>query len=142
MGQLNLDEQLFFDRLGGRLSPGLDRAAEAIARRMRNLVDTPFPPASRPGNPPHKRSGNLQDKIQVVKSGPLSRQIGSAANYAIYLELGTGERASDIRKTKNYRPGRRQGAGMYRRPFVVKSLMQSKSEIRREMSTSEPQTVA
>lgn len=38
---------------------GLDDAGRQIAAKARQDLSKPFPPASRPGEPPHKRTGAL-----------------------------------------------------------------------------------
>lgn len=87
----------------------LDTAADAIASRQRQFLSTPYPPASTPGESPHRRSGDLKSNVQVVKPGPLVRQIGSNTPYAAFLEVGTSKMAP--------------------RPWALKSLMESQQDI-------------
>ena len=142
MGELNWNGDGFMEWVGERYGQRLDVAAEAVAQRMRDLVSEPFPPASKPGDPPHKRTGTLQQSIHWTAPSPLVRQIGSSAPYALYLEFGTGERATDIKRTGQYRPGFRQNAGMYRRPFVLRSLVECMGEIRQIVIEGELSAVA
>lgn len=38
---------------------GLDAAGEALVEKYQRMLNVPYPPASRPGQPPHRRSGGL-----------------------------------------------------------------------------------
>ena len=83
----------------------LGMAAEYVATKQREYLSEDFPPVSRRGQPPHRRTGHLQAEVQVVKPAILVRLIGSNAEYAAALEL------------------------KYQRPFLLKSLMQSRDQI-------------
>lgn len=48
------------DKLGLALVRGLDDAGAIAVRSERDLLAVPGPPASAKGDPPHRRSGNLQ----------------------------------------------------------------------------------
>lgn len=48
------------DRLAAAMARGMDDAGRLAVDSAKDQLDTPFPPASRPGQPPHRRSGNLQ----------------------------------------------------------------------------------
>lgn len=67
------------------------RAGRVIAKRMtkviKDSIDTAYPPASRPGQPPHRRSGTLKGKTKVIwRDGKL---IVQTTQVGIYLEGGT-----------------------------------------------------
>lgn len=84
----------------------LTRATLLVQRHARELVNVPGPtkthpenPPSAPGEPPHKRTGNLQNSIQaelptmlelVGRVGlPLHDGGGVSLAYGRWLELGT-----------------------------------------------------
>lgn len=76
---------------------GLREAGEASAQVFRQRVDTPYPPASSPGGPPHKRSGALSRSItsRVDSVGGPTLHVGvfpgaEAVSYARCLQKGTG----------------------------------------------------
>ena len=79
-----------------KLTPRLQRAGEAIRDMQKSLVSTPYPPASTGGNPPHRRSGNLQreiacDEVQLQGTSLVIHNFVPEAlvPYAIFLEHGT-----------------------------------------------------
>ena len=64
---------------------------EAVAD-MKNLVSVHFPPASLPNEPPHMRTGNLQDRIDM-KINFREVEVGVyGVPYAHALEYGYGPR--------------------------------------------------
>ena len=66
--------------------------AEELAKEIRKAISTPYPPASRPGRPPHMRTGKLLRSVKVVRTLLGARvQIGKGLPgfYASYLEYGT-----------------------------------------------------
>lgn len=83
----------------------LEMAAQYVATKQREYLRQDFPPVSKRGESPHRRTGHLQAEVQVVKPGPLQRLVGSNAEYAAALEL------------------------KYERPFLLKSLMQNQDRI-------------
>ena len=66
--------------------------AEQLAKEIREMISVPYPPASRPGKPPRRRSGKLLRSVKVVRTATGARvQIGKGLPglYASYLEYGT-----------------------------------------------------
>lgn len=76
----------------------LDELAEQIVADVRDRIDVSFPPASDPGESPHRRSGRLRDLVSsdVEQDGPSLTMLTvlSAAPYSIYLESGTAHMAA------------------------------------------------
>ena len=71
---------------------GMEAAGKSFVYHIRSSINKPFPPASAPGEPPHKRSGNLQAAVDYwVKKGKLELDIGVNidAPYWSDLEFGT-----------------------------------------------------
>ncbi len=72
-------------------------AAETLEREVRARVGDPYPPASAPGQPPHRRTGALQRSIQgFVKPLAMKIRVGLsiAAPYAKFLQRGTTRMAA------------------------------------------------
>ena len=58
------------------------------------MIGKPYPPSSSEGEPPHRRSGNLQRSITIkFNKTPTSLEVkvGSKAKYAMDLEMGTSK---------------------------------------------------
>jgi HK97 gp10 family phage protein len=110
MGQLTWNGDAYLAYVAEVFDDRLGSAAEVIATAMRNNLSTDYPPASSPGESPHRRRGNLQAEVHVEKPGPLVRRIGSSVKYAAFLELGTRKMAA--------------------RPFLLKSLMEQSDQLR------------
>lgn len=77
-----------------KVSGAVPALASAMQRDLRAVIDTPYPPASRPGKPPHKRTGYLQSHAVVkgtpVAPGGFARIVIRAPEYGMfYLEQGT-----------------------------------------------------
>lgn len=76
-----------------------DQVTKEMTTALRKVLKKPFPPASRPGNPPHKRTGFLQGNTVVSRKG---RNIFvRTPTYGIFLDGGTSRMAARpfIRKT-------------------------------------------
>lgn len=102
-------------KLERKLAARLVAAAMVLLTALRNAVNTPYPPASRPGEPPHRRSGRLQAGI-VVDADTENLQINmgfkpEVERQAMSLEFGT----------RNMRP----------RPFVRRTLMRMQNTLLR-----------
>lgn len=91
--------------LAHELTARLHEVGEVVSQEAKQLVSEPYPPESSPGEPPHKRSGLLQESItyhvdeakKAVLIGAFganrSKGAGSPFNYSVALELGTGKMA-------------------------------------------------
>jgi len=69
-----------------------ETAGKQMVAEIKKSINTAFPPASRPGRPPHRRTGNLQKSIDYwVDKKTFHVQIGpnTDALYGIWLEEGT-----------------------------------------------------
>ena len=73
----------------------LDKAKRQVANEMvaaiRSTIQIPYPPASVPGEPPHRRSGRLTKSVRIkaTKAGLNVRTV----SYGFYLEGGTSNMA-------------------------------------------------
>jgi len=71
------------DRLAGEL-------ADETALEIRRRLNVPYPPASSPGESPHRRTGNLQRSAEVgAVRQPGKRTVNVLTPYGKYLEYGT-----------------------------------------------------
>lgn len=80
-------------RLEPVLTRNMEQAMGFLLGEVRSLVDRPFPPASSPGEPPRKRTGDYQRSLEAVvgpsRSGKsITGRVGSNAPQARRLELG------------------------------------------------------
>lgn len=78
-----------------RLSRGLDRAMDFLRDEVKQSLAVNYPPASSPGDPPHRRTGHLQQGVTShhaeFKAGMLVGAVGvdlGTVPYARRLELG------------------------------------------------------
>lgn len=74
------------------VADGMERAAIRVKRAIRAKINIPYPPASSPGDPPHRRTGTLRREIDYwVNRQTLIIKIGPSvdAAYGIGLEFGT-----------------------------------------------------
>jgi hypothetical protein len=101
------------------LGIGVGRAAERVAARVRAKIGTPYPPASQPGRPPHRRSGTLQQSvISVLDATDRARPVGyvqATAPHADHLERGTSRMAA--------------------RPFLQPTLLEESGMVRKIISS-------
>lgn len=84
-------------------SRGLDDTLKEMRREIRNKIGDPYPPASAPGTPPHRRTGYLRRNVKVKRKG---RDFWvSVPQYGIWLDGGTRRMAERpfIRRTINDR---------------------------------------
>ena len=75
----------------------LKQTGDQLVRDLRAVVDVPYPPASAPGRPPHKRSGRLRAMLGARVVGDKAF-VGSSARrgsapYPKFLEEGTSNMA-------------------------------------------------
>ena len=108
-------------------------AGDGLSEQMKSTVGVDGPPRSLPGEPPHTDTTDLQQSIgsTLDESDPDRPRaiVGSGIEYGIYLELGTGARASDPTKTKHHGTVH-QIAGMAPRPWCLSTLKNGKQLIR------------
>ena len=74
-----------------KLLSAIGRAMAVVAKdiesEIRSTIQNPYPPASKPGNPPHRRSGYLSGSVNATgdEKGIRIRE----AQYGFFLEGGT-----------------------------------------------------
>jgi hypothetical protein len=92
-------EQSFIrDALAPAIADGFADAGETLVAEIRKEISTPYPPASKPGTPPHLRSGRLRDSmdshvVSNVSGGRVVMRVENNAPYAGYLRDGTSKMA-------------------------------------------------
>lgn len=75
----------------------MDDKADQVVTAIKEEIGTPYPPASTPGNPPHRRTGNLQEGVEQITTESrdgVETQIGSSRQEGdprvpMWLEFGT-----------------------------------------------------
>lgn len=76
-------------------------------------ISTPYPPASLPGEAPHRRTSDLMEGLEFeVNEEELKVTIRSTIGYGIFLELGTSK--------------------MQARPFLIPAFFIALEEFRRD----------
>src|SRR4051812_26774339 len=68
-----------------------DTGKEAV-RELKQTLSEPYPPASKPGEPPHKRTGELQQSVGyevTTEDKVVKLTLKVTADHAFYLEYGT-----------------------------------------------------
>lgn len=101
----------------------MEKVAAHIVRKIKADLNTPYPPASVPGEAPHRRTGNLRASVDYwINRKTLEVDIGVNvdAPYWQYLEFGT--------------------VNMAPRPFlrtnIVKNAMAAQRRIEREAAAA------
>jgi hypothetical protein len=89
--------ELYGQRLAARriqIEANVRAMGEILDRTQKEVLGTPGPPSSRPGTPPHRRSGQLQ-RAAAVKVNPTKGtiQLLNTAPHAPYLRDGTARMA-------------------------------------------------
>jgi hypothetical protein len=68
----------------------IDLFVTAVKERAVELISTPGPPRSTPGNPPHVDTGDLVVSVESsVDNRDMTGRVGTNLEYGLYLETGT-----------------------------------------------------
>lgn len=135
--QLNSD---FENQLNEILDGKLGELASDLKDEARNVVGTPFPPASQPGTPPHKRTGGFQEAIFCERVASLEWVYGvkqvlsddgrERRDLGLWMELGTGRfrrafpaGATSVASIPHDTATTGHGSGVQPRPFLLPTLM-------------------
>jgi len=62
-----------------------------VVNIAKTLVQIQYPPPSQPNEPPHRRTGKLQELIDIGEIRNFSVKFGSYASYSAALEYGTSK---------------------------------------------------
>lgn len=84
------------------VAQGMEVAGKALSASTKRNISTPYPPASRPGSPPHRRSGGLHGAVthRVSRQGRnVTMSVGvpagsPVARQAEALQRGTSRMAA------------------------------------------------
>lgn len=74
------------------VSRGLNELMAEMTKKLQSKIDTPYPPPSRPGRPPHRRTGFLHGNVKAVRKG--RTYWISVPQYGTFLEGGTSKMAA------------------------------------------------
>lgn len=69
-----------------------DQLAKEMQAAIRKPIRKPFPPASTPGRPPHRRTGFLHDNTTVDRKGRVL--FVRTPQYGVFLDGGTSRMAA------------------------------------------------
>ncbi len=89
--ELKIKKLAFTRKTKAHIARNLNFLGQELRGLLKIQVSTPYPPASRVGESPHKRSGDLQKGFeQTIKKGifSVSLRIFTNVPYARRLELG------------------------------------------------------
>ena len=78
-----------FDEIALRVGVEWEKAGAEMVEDFRGRISTPWPPASTPGEYPHRRTGNLQNSTHAdveVSPNLVSLTLGNSAFYAVNLK--------------------------------------------------------
>jgi HK97 gp10 family phage protein len=93
---MSLEDKL--DKIIARVADELTEFTAEVAGDIRDEISTQYPPASAPGTPPHRRTGNLRAStfgLPAERAGDLlTGVVDNDAFYATYLENGTSRMAA------------------------------------------------
>jgi HK97 gp10 family phage protein len=82
-----------YDNLITHYKKNLVKAGQYLQRKLRANLNTPYPPASSPGEMPHRRTGELRDSMDVFTSSD-GLAVRVTTEHAGYLEYGTANMAA------------------------------------------------
>lgn len=76
------------------LRRAMEATAEDMTKEIKRTISRPYPPASRPGRPPHRRTGDLRSSVNLRVIGRSDKAAigaywGEMVDYAPHLEFGT-----------------------------------------------------
>jgi hypothetical protein len=109
----------FIDSVRDQFAQNITGAGELLRDKMKQAVDTPYPPPSSPGEPPHRRTGGLQQRITTettIDGDQIINRTGAPGMVAFWLETGTR--------------GKNGSGGMKPRPFARRTLLENLGLIR------------
>lgn len=100
---MNVETLEFLRRQKERHAKALDGFGNRVVAQTRDLIDEPWPPASEPLTPPHRRTGNLRDgvsgsvnvfEVEGVVLTIVSARAGGDERVPFWLEFGTRKMAA------------------------------------------------
>ena len=83
----------FLAKVRARLATNVGEAAAIVADKMVESINGPYPPASEPGEAPHRRTGDLRASVTSEVAG-LTGRAGAPGKVAYWLETGTTKMAA------------------------------------------------
>ena len=115
--RLRIRKTAFTRKVKKRIEANMEGIGRLLVSQLAAAVSTPFPPASRVGESPHRRSGDLKGSFKfLVKTGiiTVSLRVFTDNPYAARLEfgfIGTDRLGRNIN----------QGPRPYWRPVIARS---------------------
>lgn len=97
---------LFKSKFDREMERRFEQCGAVVSRHAKQLVGVQYPPASSPGNPPHRRTGAFQQSITYEvrkRSGQPAVRIYSTSPYGDFLNDGTSRMAARPWRQRSYR---------------------------------------
>lgn len=97
---------LFKSKVDREMDRRFEECGIVVSRHARQIVGIAYPPASSPGNPPHRRTGAFQQSITHEtrkRSGQPAVRIYAGVPYGEFLETGTSRMAARPWRKPAYR---------------------------------------
>jgi HK97 gp10 family phage protein len=97
---------LFKSKLDREMDRRFEEVGIVVSRHAKQLVGIQYPPASSPGNPPHRRTGAFRQSITYEvrkRSGQPAVRIYSTSPYGDFLNDGTSRMAARPWRKPAYR---------------------------------------
>ena len=89
MSEFNAGE--IYNKIENAVDKALDEIADTAVNNIKKKLDVNYPPSSKPGDPPAKRTGELQESIDRTAVTDHSVTVYTDDPVALYMELGTSK---------------------------------------------------
>lgn len=92
MRRINFNTGRIIKRNRSATTKALDQMMNEMTAAIKKKITKPYPPASVPGRPPHRRTGFLHDRTEVIRKG--RKFIIRTPQYGVWLDGGTRKMAA------------------------------------------------
>ena len=92
MRRIKFNTGRIIKRTRAATTKALDQVMNEMTTVIKRKINKPYPPASVPGRPPHRRTGFLHDRTEVIRKGRTF--VIRTPQYGIWLEGGTRKMAA------------------------------------------------
>ena len=111
----------FFEKIRSQYGQNLKAAGIHLSNEVKKNVSDPYPPASAPGDPAHRRTGHLRRSYTwEFDEETMTCRVGTNVIYGLYLEIGTA--------SMDARPVLRPTLAKERRK--IKAILNRKTDVR------------
>lgn len=118
--RVHFDASLLDKRVRAESRQSIGQLAAEGVRIVKQMINTPFPPASAPNTPPHRRIGQLLSSIDFEIIDDFTARYGVVFGliYGLFLEEGTSKMAPRPFLTPTLFLLRRKFAKIFRRGSI------------------------